>query len=64
LKEEDVGTGCGLFEIRKIGDEYESLKFLFQKIFYYMSLDIMHFLINVKIPKHVPLSYVVQIKMS
>ena len=21
LKEEDVGTGCGLFEIRKIGDE-------------------------------------------
>lgn len=22
LKEEDVGTGCGLFEIRKIGDEY------------------------------------------
>lgn len=24
LKEEDVGTGCGLFEIRKIGDEYFS----------------------------------------
>ena len=22
LKEEDVGTGCGLFEVRKIGDEY------------------------------------------
>jgi T-complex protein 1 subunit gamma len=22
LKEEDVGTGCGLFEIEKIGDEY------------------------------------------
>lgn len=22
LKDEDVGTGCGLFEIRKIGDEY------------------------------------------
>ncbi|CAF5035333.1 unnamed protein product, partial [Rotaria magnacalcarata] len=22
LKEQDVGTGCGLFEIRKIGDEY------------------------------------------
>jgi T-complex protein 1 subunit gamma len=22
LKEDDVGTGCGLFEIRKIGDEY------------------------------------------
>ena len=22
LKESDVGTGCGLFEIRKIGDEY------------------------------------------
>jgi len=22
LKEEDVGTGCGLFEIRKLGDEY------------------------------------------
>merc|ERR1719369_943487 len=22
LKEEDVGTGCGLFEIKKIGDEY------------------------------------------
>ncbi|CAF0874860.1 unnamed protein product [Adineta steineri] len=22
LKEEDIGTGCGLFEIRKIGDEY------------------------------------------
>lgn len=21
LKEEDVGTGCGLFEVRKIGDE-------------------------------------------
>lgn len=24
LKEEDVGTGCGLFEVRKIGDEYFS----------------------------------------
>jgi hypothetical protein len=23
LKEEDVGTGCGLFEVRKIGDEYD-----------------------------------------
>ncbi len=22
LREEDVGTGCGLFEVRKIGDEY------------------------------------------
>ena len=22
IKEEDVGTGCGLFEVRKIGDEY------------------------------------------
>ena len=22
LKEEDVGTGCGLFEVKKIGDEY------------------------------------------
>ena len=22
LKESDVGTGCGLFEVRKIGDEY------------------------------------------
>ena len=22
IREEDVGTGCGLFEIRKIGDEY------------------------------------------
>merc|ERR1712241_344828 len=22
LKEEDIGTGCGLFEIEKIGDEY------------------------------------------
>ena len=22
LKEEDVGTSCGLFEIKKIGDEY------------------------------------------
>lgn len=22
LKETDVGTGCGLFEVRKIGDEY------------------------------------------
>jgi len=22
LKEEDVGTECGLFEIEKIGDEY------------------------------------------
>ncbi|KAK7459715.1 hypothetical protein BaRGS_00038951 [Batillaria attramentaria] len=22
LKEEDIGTGCGLFEIRKIGDDY------------------------------------------
>ena len=21
LKEEDIGTGCGLFEVRKIGDE-------------------------------------------
>ena len=21
IKEEDVGTGCGLFEVRKIGDE-------------------------------------------
>ena len=21
LKEEDIGTGCGLFEIKKIGDE-------------------------------------------
>jgi chaperonin GroEL (HSP60 family) len=26
LKEEDVGTGCGLFEIRKIGDEYDQIK--------------------------------------
>lgn len=24
LKEEDVGTGCGLFEVKKIGDEYFS----------------------------------------
>ncbi|PAA49694.1 hypothetical protein BOX15_Mlig012959g2 [Macrostomum lignano] len=24
LKEEDIGTGCGLFEVRKIGDEYYS----------------------------------------
>ena len=24
LKEEDVGLGCGLFEIKKIGDEYYS----------------------------------------
>ncbi|RUS79981.1 hypothetical protein EGW08_012246 [Elysia chlorotica] len=24
LKEEDIGTGCGLFEIQKIGDEYFS----------------------------------------
>ena len=24
LKEEDLGTGCGLFEIKKIGDEYFS----------------------------------------
>ena len=24
LKESDVGTGCGLFEVRKIGDEYFS----------------------------------------
>jgi T-complex protein 1 subunit gamma len=24
LKEEDVGTGCGLFEIKQIGDEYFS----------------------------------------
>ena len=24
LKEEDVGLGCGLFEIKKIGDEYFS----------------------------------------
>ena len=22
LREEDIGTGCGLFEVRKIGDEY------------------------------------------
>ena len=22
LRESDVGTGCGLFEVRKIGDEY------------------------------------------
>ena len=22
LKESDLGTGCGLFEIKKIGDEY------------------------------------------
>ena len=22
LQESDVGTGCGLFEVRKIGDEY------------------------------------------
>ncbi len=22
VKESDIGTGCGLFEIRKIGDEY------------------------------------------
>ena len=22
LKEEDVGTNCGLFEVKKIGDEY------------------------------------------
>merc|ERR1719414_418022 len=22
LKEEDIGTGCGMFEVRKIGDEY------------------------------------------
>ena len=22
LKESDIGTGCGLFEVRKIGDEY------------------------------------------
>ncbi len=22
MKESDIGTGCGLFEIRKIGDEY------------------------------------------
>ena len=22
LREEDIGTGCGLFEIKKIGDEY------------------------------------------
>ena len=22
LREEDVGTGCGLFDVRKIGDEY------------------------------------------
>ncbi len=27
LKEEDVGTGCGLFEVRKIGDEYDPIKF-------------------------------------
>lgn len=24
IKEEDIGTGCGLFEVRKIGDEYFS----------------------------------------
>jgi len=24
LQESDVGTGCGLFEIKKIGDEYFS----------------------------------------
>ena len=24
LKEEDLGTGCGLFEVQKIGDEYFS----------------------------------------
>ena len=23
LKESDVGTGCGLFKVEKIGDEYE-----------------------------------------
>lgn len=22
LQDKDVGTGCGLFEVRKIGDEY------------------------------------------
>jgi chaperonin GroEL (HSP60 family) len=31
LKEEDVGTGCGVFEIRKIGDEYEEIKNLISK---------------------------------
>ena len=25
LQESDVGTGCGLFEIRKFGDEYDQL---------------------------------------
>lgn len=22
IREEDIGTGCGLFEVKKIGDEY------------------------------------------
>jgi len=33
LKEEDVGTGCGLFEIRKIGDEYDEIKPCFSRDF-------------------------------
>jgi hypothetical protein len=65
LKEDDVGTRCGLFEIRKIGDEYVQYSLLFVDLYVNETIysDIIRSSINVKIQKLVRLSCVAPIRM-
>ena len=54
IRESDVGVGCGLFHIEKIGDEYLSAQ---NSLRYILILDTSRFLPPVIILKHVPSYY-------
>ena len=71
IQESDIGTGCGIFEMKKIGEEVCVQLTIFIHITFSMVSKhlILYFfsgsvsLMNVKIQKHVPLFFVVEVKM-
>ena len=64
LKEEDVGTGCGLFEIRKIGDEYVLIAVRLEIDFLRIFEDTTPSLMRARTPKRARSSYEVPTRMS
>ena len=63
LKEEDVGTGCGLFEIRKIGDEYVLMAVRIEIDFLRVFEDTTPSLMRARTPKRARSSYEVPTRM-
>jgi hypothetical protein len=67
IKEEDIGVGAGLFEIRKIGEEYEPVFIFLSYACFSLPLaslkGITRSLNNAKTRKHVPSSCAVPVRM-